>query len=164
MALALCARRDDKSRQSSLNAVMRRHMLILALAAVAFPVLAQDRSPALRQNLVDLAYVLGESHALRQACAGLDDQYWRTRMMNLVSTEKPDTALDARLKESFNTGFASRQSEFQACSPASRRAELAAANHGLDISNRLTKVMIKTEREAPPTIFEMNATGEQAPR
>lgn len=164
MALALCARRDDKSRQSSLNAVMRRLMLILALAAVAFPVLAQDRSPALRQNLVDLAYVLGESHALRQACAGLDDQYWRTRMMNLVSTEKPDTALDARLKESFNTGFASRQSEFQACSPASRRAELAAANHGLDISNRLAKVMIKTEREAPPTIFEMNATGEQAPR
>nr|QQZ52083.1 TIGR02301 family protein [Phenylobacterium glaciei] len=54
---------------------------------------------------------------MRQACAGLDDQYWRTRMMNLVSTEKPDTALDARLKESFNTGFASRQSEFQACSP-----------------------------------------------
>ena len=143
---------------------MRRLILTLALATVAFPVLAQDRSPALRQNLVDLAYVLGESHALRQACAGLDDQYWRTRMMNLVSTEKPDTALDARLKESFNTGFASRQSEFQACSPASRRAELAAANHGLDISKRLAKVMIKTEREAPPTIFEMNATGEQAPR
>ncbi|MBR7621155.1 TIGR02301 family protein [Phenylobacterium sp. 20VBR1] len=143
---------------------MRRLMLTLALAAMAFPVLAQDRSPALRQNLVDLAYVLGESHALRQACAGLDDQYWRTRMMNLVSTEKPDTALDARLKESFNTGFASRQSEFQACSPASRRAELAAANHGLDISNRLAKVMIKTDREAPPTIFEMNATGEQSPR
>jgi len=164
MALALCARRDDKSRQSFLNAAMRRLMLTLVLAAVAFPVLAQDRSPALRQNLVDLAYVLGESHALRQACAGLDDQYWRTRMMNLVSTEKPDTALDARLKESFNTGFASRQSEFQACSPASRRAELAAANHGLDISKRLAKVMIKTEREGPPTIFEMNATGEQAPR
>lgn len=143
---------------------MRRSILILALCAVAFPVLAQDRSPALRQSLVDLAYVLGESHALRQACAGAEDQYWRTRMMNLVSNEKPDAALDGRLKESFNTGFASRQTEFHACTPASRRAELAAANHGLDISKRLAKVMIKTEREPLPTIFEMNATGEQAPR
>nr|QQZ49821.1 hypothetical protein JKL49_24220 [Phenylobacterium glaciei] len=40
---------------------MRRLMLTLALAAMAFPVLAQDRSPALRQNLVDLAYVLGRA-------------------------------------------------------------------------------------------------------
>lgn len=139
---------------------MRRLMLPFALAALAFPALAQDRSPALRQNLVDLAYVLGESHALRQACAGIEDQYWRTRMINMVAAEKPDEALDRRLKESFNTGFASRQSEFQACTPASRRAEMAAANHGLDISNRLAKVMIKTEREAPPTIFELNAAGE----
>ena len=164
MALACGARRDDKRAAGSLNTAMRRLMLALALAAVAFPVLAQDRSPALRQNLVDLAYVLGESHALRQACAGAEDQYWRTRMMNLVGAEKPDEALDRRLKESFNTGYASRQSEFQQCGPASRRAELAAANHGLDISRRLAKVMIKTEREPPPTIFEMNATGEQAPR
>lgn len=141
---------------------MRRLMLPLALAALAFPALAQDRSPALRQNLVDLAYVLGESHALRQACAGIDDQYWRTRMINMVAAEKPDEALDRRLKESFNTGFASRQSEFQACTPASRRAEMAAANHGLDISNRLAKVMVKTDREAPPTIFELNSAGETA--
>ncbi|MES2341945.1 MAG: TIGR02301 family protein [Pseudomonadota bacterium] len=141
---------------------MRRLMLPLALAALAFPALAQDRSPALRQSLVDLAYVLGESHALRQACAGVEDQYWRTRMINMVDAEKPDESLDRRLKESFNTGFASRQSEFQACTPASRRAEMAAASHGLDISNRLAKVMVRTEREAPPTIFELNAAGETA--
>lgn len=141
---------------------MRRLMLPLALAALAFPALAQDRSPALRQSLVDLAYVLGESHALRQACVGVEDQYWRTRMINMVEAEKPDESLDRRLKESFNTGFASRQSEFQACTPASRRAEMAAASHGLDISNRLAKVMVRTEREAPPTIFELNAAGETA--
>jgi uncharacterized protein (TIGR02301 family) len=141
---------------------MRRLMLPLALAALAFPALAQDRSPALRQSLVDLAYVLGESHALRQACAGVEDQYWRTRMINMVDAEKPDESLDRRLKESFNTGFASRQSEFQACTPASRRAEMAAASHGLDISNRLAKVMVRTEREAPPTVFELNAAGETA--
>ncbi|MDO8380843.1 TIGR02301 family protein [Phenylobacterium sp.] len=141
---------------------MRRLMLPLALAALALPALAQDRSPALRQSLVDLAYVLGESHALRQACVGVEDQYWRTRMINMVEAEKPDESLDRRLKESFNTGFASRQSEFQACTSASRRAEMAAASHGLDISNRLAKVMVRTEREAPPTIFELNAPGETA--
>ena len=160
MALAPRARRDDKARRLILSGGMRRLIVPFALAALALPALAQDRSPALRQSLVDLAYVLGESHALRQACTSLEDQYWRTRMMNMVAEERPDEALDRRLKESFNTGFASRQSEFPACTPASRRAEAAAANHGVDISTRLAKVMVKRDQEAPPTIFEMNETGE----
>lgn len=159
MALALCARRDDDGVQAFLNDAMRRSMLILALCAVAFPVLAQDRSPALRQSLVDLAYVLGESHALRQACAGAEVPIWRTRMMNLVSDEKPDAALDRPAEGELQHRLRVASSWFHACTPASRRAELAAANHGLDISKRLAKVMIKTEREPLPTIFEMNATG-----
>ena len=160
MVLAPRARRDDKLRGLSLSGDMRRLMLPLALAALALPALAQDRSPALRQSLVDLAYVLGESHALRQICTSVEDQYWRTRMMNMVAEERPDEALDRRLKESFNTGFASRQSEFPACGPASRRAEIAAANHGVDISARLAKVMVKRDQEVPPTIFELHETDE----
>ena len=143
---------------------MRALLPALVIAALALPALAQDRSPALRQSLVDLAYVLGETHALRQTCVGVDDQYWRGRMMRLVEAERPDEALDRRLKESFNTGFASRQSEFPSCGPGSRRAEVAAANHGRDIANKLARVMVKTDREPIPTIFEMNAaaTGETA--
>jgi uncharacterized protein (TIGR02301 family) len=68
--------------------------------------LAQDRSPAERQTLLDLAFTLGESHALRQVCEGAGDQYWRARMMRLTEVEKADQAFDAQLRDRFNTGFA----------------------------------------------------------
>lgn len=121
--------------------------LSLVLALAAAPALAQDRSPALRQALVDLAYVLGESHALRQACEGASDQFWRTRMVRMTEVEAPDETLDRRLKESFNTGFASRQSEFPACSAASRKAEVSASIHGRDIAARLARVSRPVARE-----------------
>jgi uncharacterized protein (TIGR02301 family) len=126
------------------------------LALCAGPALAQDRSPALRQNLVDLAYVLGEAHALRQACQGQDDQFWRLRMIRLVDTEQPDAALDRRLKESFNAGFASRQSEYPACTPASRRAQAQVAIHGQQLAAGLAKVMNEV-RPPPPSATDAPA-------
>jgi uncharacterized protein (TIGR02301 family) len=125
--------------------------VLFALALSSGSALAQDRSPALRQNLVDLAYVLGEAHALRQACQGADDQFWRLRMIRLVDTEQPDAALDRRLKESFNAGFASRQSEFPACTPASRRAAAQVAVHGQQLAAGLAKVMNEVRPQPPAT-------------
>jgi uncharacterized protein (TIGR02301 family) len=131
--------------------------LALAVTALAMPAFAQDRTPAVRQSLVDLAYVLGEAHALRQACLGEDDQYWRTRMIRMVDTEQPDAALDRRLKESFNTGFASRQGEFPTCTGATHRAEIATAARGQSLATQLSQVMNPVEGDAPPTLKEMNA-------
>jgi len=132
--------------------------LVLAATALAPQALAQsqDRTPAVRQSLVDLAYVLGEAHALRQACQGADDQYWRTRMIRMVDTEQPDAALDRRLKESFNTGFASRQGEFPTCTGATRRAEIATTARGQVLAAQLSQVMNKVAGEAPPTLKDMN--------
>lgn len=132
--------------------------LVLAATALAPQALAQsqDRTPAVRQSLVDLAYVLGEVHALRQACQGADDQYWRTRMIRMVDTEQPDAALDRRLKESFNTGFASRQGEFPTCTGATRRAEIAATARGQVLAAQLSQVMNTVAGEAPPTLKDMN--------
>jgi uncharacterized protein (TIGR02301 family) len=53
--------------------------------------------------------VLGQSHALRQACAGASDQYWRGRMSDLVATEHPDPAFERQLKVAFNNGFATTE-------------------------------------------------------
>lgn len=133
--------------------------LVLAASALAPQALAQsqDRTPAVRQSLVDLAYVLGEAHALRQACQGEDDQFWRTRMIRLVDTEQPDAALDRRLKESFNTGFASRQGEFPTCTGATRRAEIATAARGQSLAAQLSQVMNKVQGDPPPTLRDMNA-------
>lgn len=120
---------------------MHRRLLTLALiAAFAAPALAQEREPAERQTLIDLAYALGESHALRQACAGEGDQYWRDRMMQVTETEASDAAFNGRLTQAFNSGFATRQTEFPSCSPASKRAELMVARKGQSLSAQLSTI------------------------
>jgi uncharacterized protein (TIGR02301 family) len=126
----------------SLNA-----LLALAVLSGTGPALAQDRGPAERQTLLDLAFTLGESHALRQVCQGGDDQYWRSRMVRLTEVEKADQAFDAQLRERFNTGFAARQGEFPGCEDASRQAEQATARKGQALAVKLAQSM---RTPAPP--------------
>ena len=109
---------------------------VMSLAA---PTLAQDRPPAQRQTLTDLAYVLGESHALRQACLGPADQFWRGRMLRLVDAEAPDPAFNTRLNNAFNAGFSSAQAQYPACGADSRRAEAAVAARGQTLAASLAK-------------------------
>lgn len=122
---------------------MSRPFLIgVALSALfASPLLAQDRDAGERQRLLDLAYTLGESHALRQACEGEADQYWRARMVRLTEVEQADQAFDVQLRERFNTGFASRRSEYPSCDDASRRAEQQVARKGQALARKLSQSM-----------------------
>lgn len=120
---------------------MQRRVFALALISVfAVPAMAQERPPAERQTLIDLAYALGESHALRQACAGEGDQYWRDRMVQMTETEASDAAFNGRLTQAFNSGFATRQTEFPSCSPASKRAELVVARKGQSLASQLSAI------------------------
>ena len=102
---------------------------------------AQDRAPEQRQALTDLAYVLGESHALRQLCEGPMDQYWRERMRQLVKAEAPDAGFERRLNTAFNTGFIAGQSTFAGCGHASRREEERLAERGRALAASLTGTM-----------------------
>ena len=135
--------------------MIKRALLVLLLAAGSAA--AQDRTPAERQALSDLAYALGESHALRQLCAGAGDQYWRDRMVRLTQVESADQAFDAVLRERFNTGFAAGQAEASACNAVSRRAEAAAASRGQALARKLSVIM---RRAAPPPQDEEPAAGE----
>lgn len=121
---------------------------LLALALIASPAAAQDRTPAERQTLTDLAYALGESHALRQMCSGPNDQYWRDRMLRLTQVEQADQAFDATLRERFNTGFAAGHTAAPFCGALSRRAEAAAASRGQALAQKLSVIMRKA---APPS-------------
>lgn len=116
-------------------------VLASLLLLTAAPALAQDRTPAQRQMLTDLAYVLGQSHALRQACQGAMDQYWRGRMLKMVDAETPDPAFETRLHNAFNAGFSSAQAQYPTCGPDSRQAEAAAAAHGQALASTLAKPM-----------------------
>jgi uncharacterized protein (TIGR02301 family) len=120
-------------------AVHRAAVLILAASLVlADAALAQTRSPSERQVLADLAYVLGESHALRQACVGPADQYWRDKMSDLVATERPDPAFDRRLKMAFNAGYSATQAAYPHCTHGARLRQQTAAQRGRDLSASLT--------------------------
>ena len=129
--------------------------MFLAVILSVTPAVAQERSPALRQSLVDMAYVLGEAHALRQACNGPRDQYWRSRMQRMVETEQPDLAFDRRLRESFNTGFVTRQGGFPDCTPATARALSGVLAKGQVLAARLARARAEPSpseiAEPPPT-------------
>jgi uncharacterized protein (TIGR02301 family) len=124
---------------------MNRPLLfVLAMLAVLAPAaagVAQDRGPVERQKLLDLAFAIGESHALRQLCQGAGDQYWRARMMRLTDVEKADQAFDAQLRARFNTGFAAGQGEFPRCDEASREAAQASARRGQALAASLSRSM-----------------------
>lgn len=130
---------------------MSRPLLIgVCLASlIAAPVLAQERAPEDRQRLLDLAYALGESHALRQVCQGESDQHWRSRMVRLTEVEQADQAFDAQMRERFNTGFASRRSEYPTCDDASRKAEQAVARKGQALALKLSQTMREVRGVAP---------------
>lgn len=132
-------------------------LLALAVVSGTGTALAQDRGPVERQTLLDLAFTLGESHALRQVCEGGDDQYWRSRMVRLTEVEKADQAFDAQLREKFNTGFAARQGEFTGCDDDSRRAEQATARKGQALSAKLAQSM---RTRAPPQTSQDEAAPE----
>lgn len=85
----------------------------------------------------DLAFVLGQSHALRQACEGEADQYWRSRMLQLMQVEAPDQGLKARLSRAFNSGFQSAQASFPSCDAGARAEAARSAARGRALAERL---------------------------
>lgn len=119
--------------------MIRRSLLAALLAAASTPVaFAQERDPAERQTLVALAYVIGESHALRQACTGASDQYWRTRMQQLVAAEQPDAPFARRLTDSFNDGFLAGRQGFPTCNARARQEAARVAQKGRELAVTLS--------------------------
>ncbi|HEX4196410.1 MAG TPA: TIGR02301 family protein [Caulobacteraceae bacterium] len=112
-------------------------LLASVLLAAAAPAGAQERSPADRQTLVELAYALGQSHALRQVCTGAKDYYWRRRMQQLVAAEQPDAPFGRRLADAFNDGFVASRQAFPVCNTASRAEAEAVAAKGGDLAGDL---------------------------
>ncbi|UAL10310.1 TIGR02301 family protein [Caulobacter segnis] len=135
----------------------RPFLLGVALAAfVAAPVLAQERDADGRQLLLDLAYALGESHALRQVCQGEADQYWRARMARVTEVEQADEAFDGQMRDRFNAGFASRRGQYPTCDQDSRQAEQQAAHRGQTLALKLSQSM-RQVRKAPDSVAEGEA-------
>lgn len=110
---------------------------LLLTAALPAVVRAEERSPDEQQALADLARVIGESHALRQACEGQADQTWRDQMQTLLRVEAPGAAVQTRLAQAFNSGFAAGRSGFPACDKAARAEAARVAARGEALATRL---------------------------
>jgi uncharacterized protein (TIGR02301 family) len=120
---------------------MRKALKLFVLAGLMLaggaPAWAQERSPADRQTLVELAYALGQSHALRQVCTGANDYYWRRRMQQLVAAEQPDGPFSRRLSDSFNDGFIASRQAFPTCTAAAKAEAEAIAVKGGELAQDL---------------------------
>lgn len=142
-----------------------RPALIIAIALAATPVLAQERPPEMRGALTSLTRVLGEAHALRQACEGREDQYWRSRMSRLMETEQPDPAFEAQLKDGFNAGFAEAKRLHPVCGDDARQAMALAAVRGREIAGKLAHAKYRVSVLPPlPEVEQEGVTAEPLPR
>lgn len=147
--------------------MLRARALVPALAALlltapaALSAHAQEREPADRQRLLDLAYVMGQSHALRQACEGAGDQFWRARMMRLIDVEASDSGFTAQMRDRFNGGFAASQAGHpEGCGPESRRAERQAAVRGRGLAAKLSQTVVNNapDQASPDSVAEGRAS------
>lgn len=123
---------------------MRAALALLLAAGLAAPARAQDRSPAQRQTLLELASVLGEAHALRTLCEGKGDQSWRNRMARVTELEQPDEAFRARLVERFNTGFVGAGAAHTTCDARAKADIRAVASRGRDLASGLSGARMET--------------------
>jgi uncharacterized protein (TIGR02301 family) len=139
--------------------MLRLSVAFLIAASLASAAFAQERAADERQRLLDLAYTLGESHALRQLCEGDTDQFWRSRMVRLTEVEQADQAFDAQLRERFNTGFAAGKGEFPLCDVSSRKAEQASAHKGQALALKLSQSV----RPVQPSAIDPDSVAETVP-
>ena len=120
---------------------MFRHALTaLATAAmVAMPAVAQPQpTPGgddwYRQQLTDLAEVLGGSHYLRIVCQGRGDQRWRAYMQGVIQREPQ---YNDQLIGAFNRGYRDQEARFPTCDETTRQMEAELRARGLRISQGL---------------------------
>ena len=119
------------------GAIFGLALLMLQGAAAAWGQEPPRRSGVQREVVVQLAYALGEAHALHRLCAGPGDATWYARMERLEAQEASDDAGRHQLVDAFNAGFAARQAEALTCGRRSRAAEKAVAARGAGLARRL---------------------------
>jgi uncharacterized protein (TIGR02301 family) len=106
--------------------------------------------PALRSELTRLSRTLGAMHALRVACAGREDQTWRSRMATLLDLEAPSGgAIRDPLVDAFNSGFQARSRGAGPCPADARAQEAALARDGRLVALGLAARYRPAAKETP---------------
>ncbi|MEM6412903.1 MAG: TIGR02301 family protein, partial [Pseudomonadota bacterium] len=117
------------------------------ICSMIMPVLAQSsaerqdlpaRDQTYMRDLVSLSEIMGSAHALRVVCNGVDDQFWRSYMQQLLGLEAPNrSGLRSSMVDGFNRGYQSEQRRTRTCDSRTADSEAQYADRGRDISERL---------------------------
>ena len=117
---------------------MKRALLAVLLLANAVAAHAQARSQDYIRDLVELAGILGGAHAIRVACNGRGDQYWRERMSGLLELEAPEASpLRRSMVDAFNRTYGFESERRLVCDSSARDGEIAYAAQGRMIADRM---------------------------
>jgi uncharacterized protein (TIGR02301 family) len=88
-----------------------------------------------RNQLVELAEVLGGAHYLRILCEGRGDQRWRDYMRGVIEREPEYNAI---LVEAFNRGYQNEEARFPVCDVTTRQMEAELRARGLRVAQALS--------------------------
>ena len=129
--------------------------LFLSVSALLPGLPAQGQSRVQSQDyfrdVTSLAEVLGKAHAIRVACNGRNDQYWRSYMLRLLELEAPyQGGLRRSLVNGFNAGFSWGSDLHPTCDGDAVTAEKAYAAEGRDLSARLVQANIPGANPVTP--------------
>lgn len=90
------------------------------------------------RDVVSLSRVIGSAHAIRITCNGVDDQYWRSYMQQLLGLESPNrSSLRTSMVEAFNRGYQLEERRHRFCDDDALAAEAAYAAQGRELSEDL---------------------------
>ncbi len=96
------------------------------------------RDQAYLRDLVSLSETIGSAHAVRVRCNGVDDQYWRSYMVQILGLEAPIQGnLRRQMVSGFNRGFEREDSVRIGCDATANEREARYAIKGQALAEGL---------------------------
>ncbi len=95
--------------------------------------------PAYDDEMMRLAEIMGALHYLRPLCGEDKGQFWRDRMLGLITVEEPSAERKARLIARFNRGFRGYKEIHRTCTPLAAEAANRYLRQGMRIAADIPK-------------------------
>jgi|GEM_PF-1399299 len=114
-------------------------LLLCILFGMGGPVLAQTNSGIKREQLLQIAGIMGAVHYLHGQCDGKGTQIWRDNMKRLIEIEKPAPEVKQTMIERFNAQYEIQRKRFHKCNKKRAKEAARLAEEG----ERLTAEMVR---------------------
>ena len=89
-------------------------------------------------KLLRLSEVLGSIHYLRALCGAREGNRWRDRMGEIIKSETPEPAREARLIARFNRGYRAFDQTYSSCTNSALVAANRYIKEGVLLSSQIT--------------------------